>query len=64
VSCIEIFVPQIILVDEPPIASASDVFGSRLENVAGSEGPSRTGTPCSSTKRRRLLAGVAPKTSE
>ena len=57
-------VPHIILVDDPPIASASDVFGSRFENVAGSEGPSRTGTPCSSTKSLRRRAGVAPKTSE
>lgn len=57
-------VPQMILVEEPPIASASDVFGSMFEKVAGSEGPSRTGTPFSSTKSRRLLPGVAPKTSE
>lgn len=57
-------VPQIILVDDPPIASASEVLGSKLEKVAGSDGPSRTGTPFSSTKRRRLRLGVAPKISE
>ena len=62
----EILVPHIILVDEPPIMSASEVFGSRLENVAGSEGPSRTGTPFSSTNNRRRRLGVEPepKTSE
>ena len=61
----EIFVPQMILVDEPPMASASDVLGSRLEKVAGSEGaPSRTGTPFSSTNSRRRRLGVEPKTSE
>lgn len=60
------FVPHIILVDEPPIASASDVFGSRLEKVAASEpvAPSRTGTPFSSTKIRRRRLGVALKISE
>ncbi len=47
------------------MASASDVFGSRLEKVAGSEGaPSRTGTPFSSTNSRRRRLGVEPKTSE
>lgn len=48
------------------MASASDVFGSRLEKVAVSEAwaPSRTGTPLSSTKMRRRRVGVAPKTSE
>lgn len=55
------FVPQIILVDEPPIASASDVFGSRFENVAGSEGPSWTGAPFSSIKSRRRRLGVEPE---
>lgn len=61
----EIFVPQMILVDEPPMASASDVLGSRFEKVAGSEGaPSRTGTPFSSTNSRRRRLGVEPKTSE
>ena len=58
--------PQIILVDEPPMASASDVLGSRFGNVAGSDGPSRTGTPFSSTKSRRRRLGVElePKMSE
>ncbi len=58
------FVPQIILVDDPPNTSASEVLGSRFEKVAGSDGPSRTGTPFSSTKSRRLRPGVAPKMSE
>lgn len=51
-----------ILVEEPPIASASEVFGSRFENVAGSE--ACTGFPFSSTNKRRRLFGVDPKTSE
>ena len=51
-----------ILVDEPPIASASDVLGSRLENVAGSD--AATGLPDSSTKSLRRRFGVEPKTSE
>lgn len=55
------FVPQIILVDEPPIASASEVFGSRFENVAGSDGSFWTGTPFSSTKSRRRRPGVEPE---
>ena len=59
-------VPHIILVDDPPIASASDVLGSRFEKVFASElrAPSRTGMPFSSTKRRRRRLGVEPKTSE
>ena len=55
------FVPQIILVDEPPIASASEVFGSRFENVAGSDGSFWIGTPFSSTKSRRRRPGVEPE---
>ena len=51
-----------ILVDDPPMASASDVLGSRFENVAGSE--AWTGAPFSSTKRRRRRFGVEAKTSE
>ena len=54
------FVPQIILVDEPPMASASEVFGSRFENVAGSEGSFWIGTPFSSTKSRRRRPDVEP----
>ena len=59
-------VPQMIRVDDPPIASASDVLGSRFEKVAASEcgTSSRTGTPFSSTNRRRRRFGVEPKTSE
>ena len=55
------FVPQIILVDEPPIASASEVFGSMFEKVAGSEGSFWVGTPFSSTKSRRRRPGVEPE---
>lgn len=44
------------------MASASDVLGSRFENVAASD--ACTGTPFSSTKSRRRRFGVAPKTSE
>lgn len=55
-------VPHMILVDEPPIASASDVFGSTFEKVAGSE--AWTGAPFSSTKSLRRRFGVLPKTSE
>lgn len=51
-----------ILVDEPPIASASEVFGSMLEKVAGSD--AWTGAPFSSTKSLRRRFGVLPKTSE
>ena len=60
------FVPQMVRVDRPPIASASDVFGSKFENVAASEfGPrSATGMPFSSTNILRRRAGVALKTSE
>ena len=54
--------PQIIRVLDPPIASASEVFGSRFEKVAGSD--ACTGFPCSSTKRRRRRLGVDPNTSE
>ena len=57
----EIFVPQMILVEEPPIASASEVLGSRFENVAGSDGPSWTGAPFSSIKSRRRRVGVEPE---
>lgn len=56
----EMLVPQMILVDEPPMTSASDVLGSRFEKVAGSEGPSRIGTPFSSTNKRRRRPGVEP----
>lgn len=55
------FVPQIILVDEPPMASASEVFGSRFEKVAGSEGSFWIGTPFSSTKSRRRRPSVEPE---
>lgn len=43
------------LVEDPPIASASEVLGSRFEKVFASEfgAPSRTGTPFSSTNKRR-----------
>ena len=60
------FVPQIVLVDWPPMASASEVFGPMLENVAASELTlvSATGTPFSSTKSRRRRPGVDPNTSE
>ena len=60
------FVPQIILVDEPPIASASDVLGSTFENVAGSDGPSWIGCPFSSMKSllRRAEFEPVPKMSE
>jgi len=61
VSWIDMFVPQIILVEEPPMASASDVFGSRFEKVARSEGPSWTGAPFSSMKRRLRRLGVEPE---
>lgn len=59
-------VPQIILVDEPPRASASEVLGSRFENVAASEFgiSSRTGSPFSSTNRRRRLLDEVPRVSE
>lgn len=62
----DMLVPQMILVDAPPMASASEVLGSAFENVLVSEfgAPSRTGTPFSSTNKRRLLLGVEPKTSE
>ena len=62
----DMLVPQMILVEEPPMASASEVFGSAFENVFASEpgAPSRTGTPFSSTNKRRLLLGVELKTSE
>ena len=56
------FVPQMIREEDPPIASASDVLGSRFENVAGSE--AWTGFPFSSTKSRRRRFGVDPKMSE
>ena len=54
------------LVDEPPIASASEVFGSRLEKVFASEpgAPSRTGKPFSSTIKRRRRLGEELNTSE
>lgn len=58
----EMVVPQIILEEEPPMASASEVFGSTLENVAGSE--ACTGFPFSSTKSRRRRLGVEPNMSE
>lgn len=62
----EMFVPQIMRVDEPPSTSASEVFGSRLEKVAASElgTPSRTGNPFSSTKTRRRRAEPEPDASE
>ena len=66
VSWIEMFVPQMIRVEVPPLSSASDVLGLMFEKVAASElpGPSLTGNPFSSTNRRRLLFGPAAKTSE
>ena len=59
-------VPQMILVDEPPRASASEVLGSKFENVAASELgiSSRTGKPFSSTKSRRRLLDDGPRESE
>ena len=59
-------VPHMILVEDPPIASASEVFGSRFEKVFASElgAPSRTGTPFSFTNKRRRRLGVELKTSE
>lgn len=59
-------VPQIILLEEPPMSFASEVFGSRFENVRASDSgaPSLTGTPFSSTNRRRRRLGVEPNTSE
>lgn len=55
-----------IRVEDPPIASASDVLGSRFEKVAESEfeTSSPTGKPFSSTNRRRRRLEVEPKTSE
>ena len=55
-----------ILLEDPPIASASEVFGSKFEKVFASElgAPSRTGTPFSSTNKRRRRLGVELKTSE
>ena len=60
------FVPHITLVEDPPMASASDVLGSRFEKVFVSELgiPSRTGTPFSSTNKRRRRFGEELKTSE
>lgn len=43
------------------MASASEVFGSRFENVAGSEGSFWIGTPFSSTKSLRRRPGVEPE---
>ena len=46
VSACEMFVPQMTLFPTPPIASASDVFGLRLEKVAALEGVlTSTGRP-------------------
>lgn len=55
-----------ILLEEPPMSFASEVLGSRFENVRASDSgaPSRTGTPFSSTNRRRRRLGVEPNTSE
>lgn len=55
-----------ILVDEPPRASASEVLGSRFENVAASEFgiSSRTVSPFSSTKSRCRLFDEGPRESE
>lgn len=55
-----------ILLEEPPISFASEVLGSRFENVRASDSgaPSRTGTPFSSTNSRRRRLGVEPNTSE
>lgn len=66
VSWIDMLVPQIILLEEPPMSFASEVLGSRFENVRASDpgAPSRTGTPFSSTNRRRRRLGVEPNTSE
>ena len=66
VSWIETLVPHMTLVEEPPIASASEVLGSRFEKVFVSElgAPSRTGTPFSSTNKRRRRLGVELKISE
>ena len=60
----EIFVPQMIRVEEPPMASASEVLGSMFEKVAESD--AGIGAPFSSTKILRRRAGVVapPKTSE
>lgn len=66
VSWIDMLVPQMILLEEPPISFASEVLGSRFENVRASDSSalSRTGTPLSSTNRRRRRLGVEPNTSE
>ncbi len=58
--------PQMTRVDTPPRASASEVLGSALEKVAASEfcPSSRTGSPFSSTNKRRRRFGVVPRTSE
>ena len=59
-SVIETFVPQTYRVERPPKRSASEVLGSRLENVAASEPPLAIGIPFSSTKsllRWPLLLG-------
>ena len=58
----DMLVPQMILDEEPPMASASEVFGSRFEKVAGSD--CAVVLPFSSTKRRRRRLGVEPKMSE
>lgn len=57
------FVPQITRVESPPRASASEVSGFRLENVASDRG-SFVGIPFSSTKIRLLWLGVELKASE
>jgi len=59
----EMFVPHMTRVDEPPNTSASDVSGLRLEKVA-SESGSATGTPFSPTKMRLRRPGVDGKASE
>ena len=65
-SWIEMLVPQMILVDEPAIASASEVLGSALEKVCASDSgaPFATGFPFSSTNSRCRLPGCDPKMSE
>jgi len=50
-------------VDEPPSTSASDVLGSRLENVAASDG-AEAAIPFSSTNIRRRRPAPEPNTSE
>lgn len=57
------FVPQITRVESPPRASASEVSGFKLENVASDRG-SFVGIPFSSTKIRLLWLGVELNASE